>query len=333
MENHIIPLKQIKETFFWLSLVVLLITILLDLTGICHWPFLELTALFSLLLSTCFIKRTTAQQLRTLIHTCDQIIDKKPLTLYDGEGEIAVLSSKLDILSQRYIASLQQLAKDKIMLKQQIDNISHQLKTPLTAMQITEDLLLEMPMDKQTKRMIFDLQDRTTHLNHLIEQLLKLSRIEADAVQFDFQKHSFLDMMSELENSLATLLREAHVQLQYEMTDFEILCDRLWILEALENIIKNCIEKTPNQPLDIHVIHLEYSHLITIQDHGKGIQTNPPEKIFERFYHDKNSSGAGIGLSLAKEIIHAHHGNIHVENNHGACFKISLPIFHVKEHL
>lgn len=333
MEKHMIEIhKHLSHCIIINLLLLFLISFWLFIHDeIFYFIFVILTLSLAFFI---FLKQNQQKrQLTILIRNCDHIIDEKPLTIMDGEGVMAILSSKIDILAQRYKAGIEALHQEKQTLREQIDNLSHQLKTPLTAMQITEELLMEDNLSDKNQVLLKNLYSQTTHLSQLIEQLLKLSRVESETIAYDFENHSFIDILSEVENSLSSLLSRSNVQIHYPANDVTIRCDKTWMMEALENIIKNSIEKTANQPIDITISQSEFTQTILIQDHGLGIQEENPEKIFERFYHGKQSKGAGIGLCLSKEIIQAHHGSIHVKNNLGAQFMIQLPIYQTKEPL
>ena len=112
--------------------------------------------------------------------------------------------------------------------------------------------------------------------------------------------------------------------------NIKVLCDEKWFIEALENIIKNCLEKN-STPLSIFAYENETTLKMMIQDQGNGFKKKDLPFLFQRFYRGENSKGTGLGLYIAKEIIEAHHGFMKAYNQQGACFEIVLPQMKMKK--
>ena len=112
--------------------------------------------------------------------------------------------------------------------------------------------------------------------------------------------------------------------------DIKVLCDEKWFIEALENIIKNCLEKNSTS-LSIFAYKNETTLKMMIQDQGNGFKEKDLPFLFQRFYRGENSKGTGLGLYIAKEIIEAHHGFMKAYNQQGACFEIVLPQMKMKK--
>ena len=113
------------------------------------------------------------------------------------------------------------------------------------------------------------------------------------------------------------------------------MCDYKWFKEALINILKNCIEYSQHQIVDIHIDETETLIRIVIRDYGQGFSKEDLKHIFERFYRGQNKqkNGIGIGMAMVKEIVEAHHGSIHIYNQNGAVFEIYLPKIFAKKKL
>jgi len=266
------------------------------------------------------------KQLKHLIKNTDAIIERKPLEIIDGEGEISVLSHKLFILNQRYYGLIQQMKQEQIELKDYIENISHQLKTPITSMRINEELLFNHIENKKEKEKLNEIYIQTLKINQLVDDLLTLALIDSHSIQFYFQQYSLEMMINDIEEDLDFLLRKNHMTIQLHQ-DVQILCDKKWFEEAIKNIIKNCIEKNHNDVIDITINELETLIEIRIQDHGKGFVEEDIPHLFERFYRGigQDYQGVGIGLALSKNIIEQHHGLIKASNCDGAVIDITLP--------
>lgn len=164
-------------------------------------------------------------------------------------------------------------------------------------------------------------------MNHLVNDLLTLALLDSHSISFRFDDYSIETLIDTVEENLEHLLNQNHMILQVEHQQETLLCDYKWFVEALENIIKNCIEKNQNGCIDIIVHKFESFIKIMIRDYGQGFDEEELQHIFERFYRGKvpQGEGIGIGLSLAKRIIEEHHGFIVARNDNGAVFEISIP--------
>lgn len=274
-------------------------------------------------------------KLQRLIEDSEYILagNKEHLDVIDGEDRISILSSKLYILNERYYTVVKNIMNEKIKLKEYIEDITHQIKTPITSMRLNEELLLNTSLSDKQRTKVEYIYDQTTKITDLVDALLRLAKVESRSVQFVFAKESVLTLLSEVENVLEPLLLKQQVTLHIEGKDSILDCDHAWMVEALENIIKNSIEVKAHDVINIKVEENEFFIYIIIQDHGPGFNEEDLDYIFDRFYRiDKtNTIGVGIGLALTKEIIALHHGTIAASNNNGACFTITLPKIKTKD--
>jgi len=170
-------------------------------------------------------------------------------------------------------------------------------------------------------------------MSNLVNSLLTLAKLDAGSIRYDIKTYELKTIIDNVEDILTPLLIRHEVELINYFDDIHIHCDFNWMSEAIENIIKNCIEASPHRNINIYANHTESSLIIQIHDHGKGIDHDDINHIFERFYKGKNSSpsSVGIGLSLSQKIIEAHYGYIEVSNDNGAIFTIHLPIISIKK--
>ena len=205
------------------------------------------------------------------------------------------------------------------------EDISHQIKTPITSMQINEELLLNQPLNKKQFEKISNIHSQTLKINELIVALLRLAKVESNSIDYDFKDYYLYEIIDNVENVLTPLLLENNVKINFTNDSIQIKCDFIWLSEAIENIIKNCIEINPNDIIDIYCEENDFQKKIFIHDHGNGFDIKDLEHLFERFYTSKNSKGFGIGLALTNEIIKGHYGTIEAENDDGALFIITLP--------
>lgn len=274
------------------------------------------------------------EQLQKLIEESEHILkgDKEHLLVIDGEDNISVLSNKLYMLNERYYTLLQNMTNEKLKLKDYIEDITHQIKTPITSMRLNEELLLNTTLTDKQRTKVEDIYKQTTKITELVDALLRLAKIESRSVQFTFTNESVFSILSEVENILEPLLISQQVIFQIEGNDCFISCDHTWMVEALENILKNSIEIKGQDVIHIKIEENDSFVYIHIQDHGPGFKEEDLEHIFDRFYRidNANTIGVGIGLALTKEIITLHHGMIEAKNHDGACFIITLPKIYTK---
>lgn len=267
------------------------------------------------------------KQLEYLIRYTDAIIDQKPLDIIDGEGKISLLSHKLYILNKRYYSLLEKMKQEQLELKDYIEKISHQLKTPITSIRLNEELLLETMDSSKQKEKIEQIYIQTLKMNQLVNDLLTLALLDSQSIEFQYNHYPIEILIEDIEEDLDYLLQEKQMMIQLHHHQESILCDKKWMEEALKNILKNHIEKNQESIIDIFVDETESLTQMTIQDHGNGFLEEDIPHLFERFYRGKKKdyNGVGIGLALSKEIIEQHHGLIKARNQQGACIDISIP--------
>lgn len=222
------------------------------------------------------------------------------------------------------------LKKDKESLKDSLSDISHQLKTPLTSINLMIDTLRHQDNLSSTERreLLNNIHRKITNTNFLVHSLLKLSKFDANTIEFNRQNNSLSKILKDVLDNLSTLsdLKDIKINIKGSK-DISLYCDYKWEVEALTNIIKNCIEHSNNSSkIDITYQKNDIFTKIIIQDNGCGISKKDLPHIFERFYKAQNSSkdSIGIGLSLAKTIIEKDNGYITVDSviNKGTTFTI-----------
>lgn len=236
----------------------------------------------------------------------------------NSEDELSILKNEIYKTTVMLNEIAENETKDKENLKDSLSDISHQLKTPLTSIIIMLDNILDDPNMKEDVREEFikDIKREITNIQFLILALLKLSKLDANSVQFinkevevkEIIKNSIknVSMICDLKNIKINVIGDSGKK---------IVCDERWQTEAITNILKNAAEhsKTDSQ-IDISCEQNKVYTKITIRDYGEGINNKDLKHIFERFYKSQNSSkdSIGIGLSLAKSIIERNKGYIEV---------------------
>lgn len=248
----------------------------------------------------------------------------------NSEDELSLLDNQIYRTTVKFREQAENSRKDKENLQKSLSDISHQLKTPLTSIIVMVENILDdddMPLEIR-REFLNDIKHNTNTISFLVQSLLKLSKLEAEAVKFRYEQVEVKSIVDECIKNTAVMAEILGVRLETDCNDIILNCDRKWLCEAITNIIKNCIEHSHNGNIKITADQNKLYTKISIKDNGSGITKEDLPHIFERFYKGKNSSddSVGIGLSLAKTIIEKQGGYISVssELNKGSEFVIKF---------
>ena len=241
----------------------------------------------------------------------------------NSEDELSNLKNELYKITIMLKEESEISRQDKENIKMSVEDISHQLKTPLTSIMIMLDNLKDNPnMDEDTKqKFIFEISKQVDWINWLVISILKLSRLEAYVVKFSNNKIKVKKFIDEIIGNLEIPIEIKNQKISIEGDeDASFIGDYKWQQEAITNIIKNAIEHNKeNGKITIKYEENVLFTKITIIDEGQGIAKEDLKHIFERFYKAQNSSdnSVGIGLSLAKNIIEKNNGMINCKSEIG----------------
>lgn len=241
----------------------------------------------------------------------------------NSEDELSNLKNELYKITIMLKEESEISRQDKENIKMSVEDISHQLKAPLTSIMIMLDNLKDNPnMDEDTKqRFIFEISKQVDWINWLVISILKLSRLEANVVKFSDNKINVKKFIDEIIDNLEIPIEIKNQKIIIEGNeDASFIGDYKWQQEAITNIIKNAIEHNKeNGKITIKYEENVLFTKITIIDEGQGIAKEDLKHIFERFYKAQNSSdnSVGIGLSLAKNIIEKNNGMINCKSEIG----------------
>ena len=259
------------------------------------------------------------KRLAALSDTVNRILHGDNSLSFDGydEGELGVLQSELYKMTVRLREQQQALLDDKIFLADSIADISHQIRTPLTSINLIVSLLDDPELPEQTREQhMRELYVLLGRIDWLITALLKISKLDAGTAPLSAQT---MPLQALIERSTSPLLVPIELRGQRLIctSNGQVTCDPAWTAEALGNIVKNCMEHTPEGGrilVDAKETAL-YSE-ITVTDSGCGIDEEDLPHLFERFYKGKHSSdaGFGIGLALARTIVTAQNGTLKAQN-------------------
>ena len=250
----------------------------------------------------------------------------------NSEGELSILKNNLYKVIAMLRFQNEQLKKDKLYLADSMTDISHQLKTPLTSMMVMSDILKDEQSAEKRKDFVDIIQTQLEKMRWLIQNLLKLSKLDAGTVEFKREPLSAKAVVDESVKPFLINFDLREIKQVQSGGDFIFPGDEDWITEAISNIIKNDIEHTPcGGKIEIKFSSTALFGLISITDNGCGIDEEDQKHIFERFYRGKNSSpdSVGIGLPLSQAIVRQHGGKITVKSEieKGTTFNIFLPLY------
>ena len=238
-----------------------------------------------------------------------------------SEDELSILKNEIYKTAVMLKEAALNSNKDKLNLKKSLEDISHQLKTPLTSILVLLDNLIDEPdMDSSIRNdFIIDIKRNVININFLVQALLKLSKFDANTVHFIKKENDLEMIVKEAIKNVSTLcdLRNINIKLN-TLENAKVMCDAKWQIEAITNIIKNAIEHSKdNSSIIINIDNNRVYSKIEVIDFGDGISKRDIKHIFERFYKGENatSNSIGIGLALAKTIIEEDRGTIAVESN------------------
>ena len=246
------------------------------------------------------------------------------------ENELSKLKNELYKITIMLKEEAEESMDAKKTLKVAIEDISHQLKTPLTSMSIMLDNIIENPdMDNETRNLfIHEINRQIKWINWLILSLLKLAKLDSNTIEFEKNN---INVQNLINNAVKNLeipidIKEQKIIITGDKNT-SFVGDYNWENEAITNVLKNCIEHTDkNKNIYIKFEENNFYTKIEIIDEGNGIDKEDLKHIFKRFYKGKNSSESsiGIGLALAKTIIEKDNGQIVCtsEVNKGTKFEI-----------
>ncbi len=267
-----------------------------------------------------------SEQIDMVLHNADYLFISE-----SEEGELSILRSEITKMTLRIREQNAALKKEKENLADSLADIAHQLRTPLTSVNLILSLLENNPEETERRELLQETEELLAQMDWLITSLLKLSRLDAGIVVF---RSGPVDVRGLVDAAVRPLLipMELHnIALQADVPEgMEILGDSDWLAEAIRNILKNCMESAGDQGrIEIACEdNLLYTEL-TIHDSGAGFEEKELRSLFDRFYRGKNSraAGYGIGLALCKTIITRQGGTVTAENHPqgGAVFIIRFP--------
>ena len=275
----------------------------------------------SLLALYYFLKIRQKKRIEELENLIDRLGEKN-YSIPMVQDDFSILEDKIYKIFIELVEARELVEKNSKKQTQNLEDIAHQIKTPITSMFFD---LETIDKTEDNKKEIEGLELQLERLNSLADILLKLSSLDANIDKMEKMEVLISEILDYVLDILRKSIDEKKVKIICDYEDYEIKVDYYWISEALINIIKNSLSLDRLTKIKISTNKNPIYTEIIIEDDGGGIKEENLKKIFERFYKSPDSKGFGIGLAMAKSIIEANNGAISVKNGKdGAIFKIKF---------
>ena len=307
--------KELRRELAFYGMAAVILSILSALWEPAAGLFLLASGAMFILLNLCFARRRY-RAMAELSLRIDRVLhgyDNALITEHD-EGELSILESEVKKMTVRLKESADLLQAEKAGLSRAIEDIFHQIRTPLTALNIEAALLAEedLPYERRV-RLTREARRQLQRLEWLVEALLKISRIDAGAIEFRKDTVTLQELVKKAAEPLSIPMELRDQRLETAVGDETYTGDLAWSAEALGNALKNCMEHTPTGgTISVRAEETALYTQITIRDGGPGFAKEDIPHLFERFYKGKNagSESIGIGLALARMIVVEQGGTI-----------------------
>lgn len=275
----------------------------------------------SLLALYYFLKKRQKKRIEELENLIDRLGEKN-YSIPMVQDDFSILEDKIYKIFIELVEARELVEKNSKKQTQNLEDIAHQIKTPITLMFFD---LETIDKTEDNKKEIEGLELQLERLNSLADILLKLSSLDANIDKMEKREVLISEIIDYVLDILRKSIDEKKVKIICDYEDYEIKVDYYWISEALINIIKNALSLDRLTKIKISTNKNPIYTEIIIEDDGGGIKEENLKKIFERFYKSPDSKGFGIGLAMAKSIVEANNGAISVKNGKdGATFKIKF---------
>ncbi|MDE6847383.1 MAG: HAMP domain-containing histidine kinase [Lachnospiraceae bacterium] len=243
----------------------------------------------------------------------------------DEDGEIYRLFHEVNSLAATLNAKVENEGKTRNFLQNTISDISHQLKTPLAALNIYNGIMqTEAEMNDLTtiKEFTGMSEQELDRIETLVQNLLKITKFDAGSIVIEKSLENISEMMEDVQKHFAFRAEQEEKEIILSGSEsLSFICDRSWIMEAVSNIVKNALDHTESgNHIWIDWKQSASAICIMIRDDGNGIHPEDLHHIFKRFYrsrYSKDTQGIGLGLPLAKSVAEAHNGTIEVDSRLG----------------
>ena len=264
-----------------------------------------------------------SEQIDAVLHGQQEILIPE-----SREGELAIAADEIRKMTVRLSEQAEALQSDKRFLADALADISHQMRTPLTAVNLAAARLQQENLsDDERRRLLREMKQQLDHISWLVESLLHMSKIDAGTAAIERRPLQLAPLLDSVLDEFRIPCELREIRIERIGTEGELSGDAPWLAEALSNLIKNCLEHLP-QGGTLRIVSDEnklYTE-IKIEDDGSGFAPEDMPYLFDRFYRGKNASSGsvGIGLALARSIVSEMGGVLTAENRDegGARFRV-----------
>lgn len=311
--------KEFRRELASYAIAMVILTILAALWEPAAGLFLLASGTMFILLNLCFARRRY-RAMAELSLCIDRILHgyANALITEHNEGELSILESEVRKMTIRLKESADLLRAEKAGLSRAMEDISHQIRTPLTALNIEVTLLAEEDLAYERRvRLAREIRRQLQRVEWLVEALLKMSRIDAGTVEFSQDTVIVRELVDKAAEPLSIPMELRGQRLEVTVGDEVYTGDLAWSAEALGNVLKNCMEHTPaGGTISVKAEETALYTQITVRDNGPGFAEEDIPHLFERFYKGKNAGAdsIGIGLALARMIVAKQRGTITADN-------------------
>ena len=233
------------------------------------------------------------------------------------------ISESADLLAGRLNSLSSRLSGEQKYLRSFLTDLSHQIKTSLAVVRLNTDILSEIEdlPEERREKLSDEIQLNLDGMERLVVEAIKLAKLNAGAVEYDMELCSPAEACSLAIKRMAPLLRRKNINVTASLPeDIKLVCDKAWLCEALENVIKNSADHSECTEIRAELTETPVMATIAISDNGKGIAQEDIPKLFERFSSgskDTTMYSSGLGMSIAQKIMRAHGGDILVYSEPG----------------
>ncbi len=275
--------------------------------------------------------RKRQRKVRELSEKIDKILHQEVVMVLDDsrEGDLAVLESEIHKMTIRLREQTFRLQQDKVFLNDAVADISHQIRTPMTAVNLLVTRLYNKDLEPmERRRLLHGVEENMNRIEWLITSLLKMAKIDSGTAGFQSSPVDVDQLICQAVDPLLISMELRDQLMEFQSKGCEsFIGDMNWSKEAISNILKNCMEHTPmGGSIEVTASENALYTQIEIKDNGPGFKEADLPHLFERFYKGMNGggNGYGIGLALSRQIITRQNGTIKAENrkNGGARFVI-----------
>lgn len=278
-----------------------------------------LTVFSILIVINYYFIRKLYKKIKEIDYDVDKILQGNyEINILDyNEGSLSSLKNNIYKMTVKLRESNELISKEKNNLEELLEDISHQIKTPLTSMYMINDILQKETNSKVRQEFLDKNEKQINRIEWLVTSLLKMSRLDNGSVKLKKEMTNVDTMLTKAITPILPLIESKNIKVKHEKQNLKIKIDPDWTSEALLNIIKNACEHTKDSVTITTSSNPLYT-AIEVKDNGEGIDKKDLSHLFERFYRgNHNKESIGIGLSMSKKIIELQNGTIEVKSHVG----------------